>query len=72
MAANQKAVQKTKPSKSVRNVLAELKKVNWPNRKEITSYVLIVLVMCGLTTLVLGVCDALFKWGIGQMMTLSN
>ena len=29
--------------RSFRNVIAELKKVNWPNRKELTTYTIVVI-----------------------------
>ncbi|HOP73608.1 MAG TPA: preprotein translocase subunit SecE [Bacillota bacterium] len=43
-------------SKFFRNVQAELKKVNWPNRKELTTYTIVVIV----TVLVLAV--VIFFW----------
>jgi len=43
-------------SKFFRNVQAELKKVNWPNRKELTTYTIVVIA----TVLVLAV--VIFFW----------
>ena len=39
-----------------RNVIAELKKVNWPNRKELITYTIVVIVM------VLIVAVIIFAW----------
>ena len=36
--------QRTKPRQFVREVVAELQKVNWPTRQEVASYSLVVLV----------------------------
>ena len=36
--------QRTKPRQFVREVIAELQKVNWPTRQEVASYSLVVLV----------------------------
>lgn len=41
-----------------RGVKAELKKVNWPNKKELTNYTIVVLVSCALMALVVGLLDA--------------
>lgn len=43
-------------SKFFRNVMAELRKVNWPSRKELTTYTIVVII----TVLVLGV--VIFFW----------
>lgn len=47
---------RTSPAQFLREVRTELKKVNWPNRREVGSYTVVVLV----TTLVL----VLFTWGV--------
>jgi preprotein translocase subunit SecE len=69
MATRAKATEK-KPggSKFFRGVWTELKKVNWPSRQEIVSYVGIVLFMCTLTAVLLGTFDTLFQGLIAQFL----
>lgn len=43
-------------SKFFRNVMAELRKVNWPSRKELTTYTIVVIVT------VLVVAAIIFLW----------
>jgi len=40
-----------------REAFAELKKVKWPNRKELTSYTIVVLVVCIFITIYFYVLD---------------
>ena len=62
MTTGTKATEKKPDAGSfLRGVKTELKKVNWPNRQEITSYVGVVLFMCTLTGLVLGIFDTVFQ-----------
>lgn len=49
-----------------RGVVSELKKVHWPNRKEIASYTVIVLV----SVVIVGAIIWLFDFGVGNIMTL--
>lgn len=49
-----------------RDVIAELKKVRWPNRKELTSYTLVVL----LTVTLISVFFAVIDLGISQIIEL--
>ncbi|MFP4310909.1 MAG: preprotein translocase subunit SecE [Nitriliruptoraceae bacterium] len=51
--------QRTSPKQFLREVRSELRKVVWPNRKEITSYTIVVLV----TTFVL----VLIVWGMDEV-----
>lgn len=44
--------------KFFRNVVAELKKVNWPNRKELSTYTVVVIV----TVLVVSLVIFLWDW----------
>ncbi|MDX9871797.1 MAG: preprotein translocase subunit SecE [Clostridia bacterium] len=48
-----------------RGVISELKKVHWPNRKEITSYTVIVLVSVVLVGAIIWVFDS----GVGYLMS---
>lgn len=50
----------------LRDVWQELKKVRWPNRKELTSYTLVVLVTVTLIALFFAVIDL----GISQIIAL--
>jgi preprotein translocase subunit SecE len=40
-----------------RNVSAELKKVNWPNRKELTTYTIVVIATIFIVSLIIWVWD---------------
>lgn len=46
--------------KYLKSVRAELKKVIWPNREELTSYTTVVLVTCALAGFGIWVIDTLF------------
>ena len=45
----------------VRNIIAELKKVVWPTRREATHLTMMVLVVAGIIGIILGVLDLGFK-----------
>ena len=52
-----------------KEAFAELKKVKWPNRKELTSYTIVVLVVCIFITIYFYVLDlgisGLLRWILG-------
>jgi preprotein translocase subunit SecE len=52
--------------KFFKSVVAELKKVSWPNRKELTNYTLVVLFMGFITAVGIWVFDTFFR----SMLTL--
>jgi len=52
--------------KFFKSVMAELKKVSWPNRKELTNYTLVVLFMGFITAIGIWVFDTIFR----SMLTL--
>ncbi|SHK45152.1 preprotein translocase subunit SecE [Paramaledivibacter caminithermalis] len=52
--------------KYFKSVKSELKKVSWPNRKELQSYTMVVLVTCGLAALGIWLTDSIF----GQVIKL--
>lgn len=54
----------TKIKKYFKGVKSELKKVNWPSKKELKNYTIVVLVTCVIMTIVIWGLDLLFK----QMM----
>lgn len=53
-----------KVSDFLKGVRSELKKVSWPNRKEMINYTTVVLVMCVLATAFIWVVDAFFHAGL--------
>ena len=52
--------QRTAPRQYLREVLAELRKVAWPSRRELISYSLVVLVVVVLMTLLITGLDQAF------------
>lgn len=46
--------------KFLRGVKSELKKVNWPTRKDLVSYTTVVLVTCGLAAIGVWIIDTVF------------
>lgn len=54
----------TKMKNYFKGVRAELKKVNWPSKKELKNYTIVVLATCLVMTIVIWGLDLLFK----QMM----
>jgi preprotein translocase subunit SecE len=59
-AAEAAGEQRTSPTQFLREVRSELRKVAWPNRKEVSSYTIVVLV----TTLVL----VAIVWGMDEVI----
>lgn len=51
-----------------KGVRAELKKVNWPNRKDMVSYTTVVVVMCAMTALFLWAVDSIFTSGLNLFL----
>ncbi|SKC92698.1 preprotein translocase subunit SecE [Maledivibacter halophilus] len=52
--------------KYFKSVKSELKKVSWPNRKDLQSYTIVVLVACGLASIGIWLADSVF----GQIIKL--
>lgn len=50
-----------KAGKFLREVRAELRKVVWPNRKELTTYTIVVIVATVASALFLGAVDLIFS-----------
>ena len=50
---------KTSPFKAIR---MELKKVSWPNRKEVGQYTAVVFGMCVFVGALIAACDAVFSY----------
>lgn len=53
----------------LKEVKVELKKVNWPTRKQATKYTLIVIGVSIATAIFLGGIDFLFTWLISKFLT---
>jgi preprotein translocase subunit SecE len=51
----------------IREVWAELRKVIWPNRKQMFTYTLVVLAFVVFMVGLVSVLDLAFKWGIGKI-----
>jgi len=51
----------------VREVVAELRKVNWPSRKELLTYTSVVLVFVIMMMSIVGVLDYAFAWAVGHV-----
>ena len=48
--------------RSFRNVVAELKKVNWPNRKELTTYTIVVIATVIIVSLIIFLWDTILTF----------
>ena len=51
----------TKIKNYFKGVKAELKKVNWPSKKELTNYTVVVLATCTVMTIVIWGLDLVFE-----------
>ena len=56
-----------KMGKFLRESRAELRKVTWPNRKELITYTTVVIVATGIAAVFLGVVDLIFSQLIGLL-----
>lgn len=54
--------------KFIKSVRAELKKVSWPNKKELQSYTVLVLVTCALASIGIWLADSVFAQGLKLML----
>jgi len=54
------AVQTKKKTSWFKSIRMELKKVSWPNRKEVGQYTGVVFAMCVAIGAMIAVCDAVF------------
>jgi preprotein translocase subunit SecE len=70
MASKVTAKQKagSRPVKFFKNVWSELKKVSWPNKKEMTTYTTVVVVSVILMAVVLWVFDSVFSFLLGLIL----
>lgn len=58
MSAN---MNKEKKTGYFKNVRSEMKKVAWPEKKEVINYTTVVLVMCAIAAVAIGAMDFVFK-----------
>ena len=59
MAVQTKTKKKNNPFKSIK---MELKKVSWPNKKEVGQYTAVVFAMCVSVGAMIAVCDVVFNY----------
>lgn len=58
----------SRPGKFFKSVWSELKKVSWPNKKEMTTYTIVVVVSVLLMASVLWVFDSFFSFLLGLIL----
>jgi len=56
--------------KYFRSVIAELKRVAWPNRKEVSTYTTVVLVTVAVVALMVSFFDSILSVILSQMLKL--
>lgn len=59
-------VKKSKPRKFFRETMAEVKKVTWPSRKELTNYTIAVIALIIIFAVIIGIVD----YGLTQLLNL--
>lgn len=59
-------------SRFLRDARAELRKVNWPNRKELTTYTIVVIAITAIVSVFIGVVDFVFSQIFGLLGTLGR
>lgn len=70
MASKATVKQKTasRPIKFLKSVWSELKKVSWPNKKEMTNYTTVVVVAVIMMAIVLWIFDSFFSFLLGLIL----
>jgi len=61
---------KTTPAEYVRQVRAEMKKVTWPSRKEMTVSVIAVFIMVTMASIFLYFADQVISYAVRQIMEI--
>lgn len=56
----------------LRDARAELRKVNWPNRKELTTYTIVVIVITALVSVFIGLIDLVISQIFGLLGSLGG
>lgn len=62
------AVQTKKKNNPFKAIQMELKKVSWPNRKEVTQYTAVVFAMCVFVGTLIAICDFIFSYGFNKIV----
>lgn len=57
-----------RPVKFLKSVWFELKKVSWPNKKEMTTYTTVVVVSVILMAIILWIFDSIFSFLLGLIL----
>ncbi len=66
---NETKVKATSRMKSYfRGVKSEAKKINWPSKKDLTNYTIVVLATCAIMTLVIWGLDLAFEFVLGLLV----
>ncbi len=63
---------KSSPSKFVREVRSEAKKVSWPTRRETAITTVMVFIMVTLAAIFFFLADQVLSWGVSFLLGLSN
>ena len=63
---------KSSPSKFVREVRSEAKKVSWPTRRETAITTVMVFIMVTLAAVFFFLADQILSWGVSFLLGLSN
>ena len=58
--------------KYFKEVIAEVKKLTWPTKKEVLNYTLAVIVFCGLMAIIIGLLDLAFGSGFNFLSGLGK
>lgn len=51
-----------------KGVKAELKRVNWPNRKEVMNYTTVVIFVCTVVAIGIWIFDSIFRAGLNLFL----
>lgn len=62
------AVKSFSVSEFLKGVRSELKKVNWPNRKDLVKYTSVVVIMCAVMGAFIGAIDMVFHEGFSLLI----
>ena len=52
---------------SFKELKSEIKKINWPNKKEILQKTGIALLVCAIMSVIIGIYDLVFSWIIRRL-----
>ena len=58
------------PIRYIKEMVAEVKRLTWPNKKEVGSYTLVVIVFVVAVAIIIGVLDYLFTNGVSLLANI--